>query len=143
MSYSPPSHAPEIVDRAVGDLRSLIRAVAEDPAGGARAALADTTVRIKLSDGYAVTLFLDREPVELHTAEYDAEIALAMTAPQLEQLIRGELALAMEIAHGRIAYSGPVRKFLSIVPILRRVAGDWLAGPDHGAPPLVEAVQRS
>jgi hypothetical protein len=143
VSYLPHSHAPEIVERAVGDLRALVRAVVDDSAAGARAALADTTVRIDLSDGYAVTLFLDREPVELDTAEYDAEIALAMTTPQLEQLIRGELALAMEIAHGRIAYSGPVRKFLRIVPILRRVAGDWLAGPDHGAPLLVDAVERS
>jgi hypothetical protein len=143
VSYSAPSHAQDIVERAVGDLRTLIRAVAEDPAAGARAALADTTVGIRLSDGYTVTLFLDREPVELDTAEYDTEIALAMTAPQLEQLIRGELALAMEIAHGRIAYTGPVRKFLRIVPILRRVAGDWLAGPDHGAPPLVDSVERS
>jgi hypothetical protein len=143
VSYLPHSHAPEIVERAVGDLRALVRAVVDDSAAGARAALADTTVRIDLSDGYAVTLFLDREPVELDTAEYDAEIALAMTTPQLEQLIRGELALAMEIAHGRIAYSGPLRKFLRIVPILRRVAGDWLAGPDHGAPLLVDAVERS
>jgi hypothetical protein len=143
VSYSPDRAEADIVERAVGDLRALIRAVTDDSAAGARAALADTTVRIKLSDGDAVTLFLDREPVELGTLEYDAEIALAMTASQLEQLIRGELALAMEIAHGRIVYSGPVRKFLRIIPILRRVARDWLAGPDHAAPPRVEAVERS
>lgn len=143
MSCSPPSRTTDVVERAVGDLRALIRAVADDSAAGARAALADTTVQIKLSDEYTVTLFLDREPVELDTAEHDAEIELAMTGRQLEQLIRGELALAMEIAHGRIAYSGPVRKFLRIIPILRRVARDWLAGPDHGAPPLVKALHRS
>ena len=140
MSYSPVSHAPDAVERAVGDLRALIRTVADDPAAGARVALADTTVRIKLSGGagYAFTLYLDREPVELGEAESDAEIVLAMTAPQLEQLTRGELALAMEIAHGRIAYSGPVRKFLRVIPILRAAGRDWLA---DGAPSL--AVERS
>jgi putative sterol carrier protein len=140
VSYSSLSYGPDAVDRAVGDLRALIAAVVDDPAAGARVALADTKVRIKLSDGagYAFTLYLDREPVELGEADPDAEIVLAMTASQLEQLTRGDLALAMEIAHGRIAYSGPVRKFLRIIPILRAAGRDWLA---DGAPSL--AIERS
>ena len=138
-------HQPSVVERAVRDLEALIGTVAEDPATSARVALANTTVRISLSDGpgYAFTLHVDREPIELDDGDGDAEIALAMTASQLEQLIRGELALAMEIAHGRIVYRGPVRKFLRVVPILRRVGHEWLAGGDHGAPTPVEALEGS
>jgi hypothetical protein len=125
--------AADVAERAVGGLRSLIRAIAEDPAASARIALADTTVRIKLSDGspYAPTLCFERESIELTEDADETEIELAMTALELEQLTRGELEVAMEIAEGRIAYSGPVRKFLRIVPILRRVSRDWLAEPDR------------
>jgi hypothetical protein len=63
-----------------------------------------------------------------------------MTTLQLEQLTRGELALAMEIAHGHVAYTGPVRKFLRVIPILRRVSRDWLAGAAFGAVPATTAT---
>jgi putative sterol carrier protein len=138
---------PHTANRAVRDLRSLMATLVTDPATSARVALADTRVRIELSDGLAFTLYLDREPVEMGEADDQAEIALAMTATQLEKLIHGELALAMEIAHGRIAYSGPVRKFLRVVPILRRVAQEWMADPDHdpdrSPPAAVRAPGRS
>jgi hypothetical protein len=125
------AQAPNVATLALRDLRGLLATLVTDPAASARVALAETRVGIKLSDGPAFTLYLDREPVEIGDADEHAEIALAMTATQLEMLIRGELALAMEIAHGRIAYSGPVRKFLRIVPILRRVSREWMADPDH------------
>jgi putative sterol carrier protein len=126
-------------ERAITAVHGLIRTIAHDPTASGRIALADTTVSVKLSDGpgHVFTLYLDREPIEMADHDDRAEITLAMTAIQLEQLIRGELRLAMEIAHGRIAYDGPVRKFLRVVPIIRRISNDWLAGPDHDPVPNV------
>jgi len=128
-------------ERAVHAFRDLIGMICDDTAASARMILADTTVQISLSDvsGYAFTLYLDGERVELGDSDPQAEITLAMTTPQLEQLTRGELALAMEIAHGTVAYSGPVRKFLRVIPILRRVSREWLAGPVFGADPATAA----
>jgi SCP-2 sterol transfer family len=128
------AHQPDVAERAMRGFRSLIKMVAEDPTASSRMALADTTVRIQLADGpgYAITLLLDRDPIALSDGSGEPQIALAMTAVQLEGLARGELALAMEIAHGRVDYSGPVRKFLRVMPILRRVSHQWLAGSDHG-----------
>jgi hypothetical protein len=133
---------PDAPERAMRAFRGLIEMVCEDPATSARVTLADTTVQINLSDasGYAFTLYLDAERVELGDSDPQAQIALAMTTLQLEQLTRGELALAMEIAHGHVAYTGPVRKFLRVIPILRRVSRDWLAGPAFGAVPATTAT---
>jgi hypothetical protein len=132
---------PAAPERAVRAFRELIGMICEDPATSARMTLADTSVQINLSDasGYAFTVHLDGERVELGDCEPQAQIALAMTTLQLEQLTRGELALAMEIAHGNVAYSGPVRKFLRVIPILRRVSRDWLAGAAFGAAPATAA----
>ena len=134
-------HAPEAAERAVRAFAALIGTVGRDQVTSDRVALADTTVRFNLSggDGYGFTLYLDRAPVELGADDPEAQISVAMTPRQLEELAHGELALAMEIAHGRVAYHGPVRKFLRVIPILRRVSREWLAGPGHGPGPSVQA----
>jgi hypothetical protein len=133
----------EVADRAFRALRALIRTVSDDPGTSQRVSLADTSVRITLTDGpgYTFTLYFDREPVQLGDNDHEAQIELAMTALQLEELTRGELALAIEIAQGHIVYRGPIRKFLRVIPILRSASRDWLAGPAHD--PRLQELERS
>lgn len=138
-------HGPDVAERSFRAFRSLMQMVADDARASERMALADTTVRLELTDGpgYAITILLNRAPIALSEVEEEAQITLAMTAIQLEELTRGELAVAMEIAHGRIAYSGPVRRFLRVLPILRRVSRQWLAGPDHDRGPDLPVAETS
>jgi phospholipid/cholesterol/gamma-HCH transport system ATP-binding protein len=90
-----------------------------------RLALADTSVQFVLADepDLAVTLHLDRTPIEVDDRPAGpAEINLRIASFDLAQLGKGDFKLAMAIAHGRVASSGPVRKFLRVVPVLTRLA---------------------
>ena len=81
---------------------------------------ADTTVHIHLTDTAGVTLRLDRDPIEAEPRiSGHAEIELWTSAQELLRCGRGERQLAMSIMRGQAEYSGPVRKFLRIQPILR------------------------
>ena len=74
----------------------------------------------------AVTLLLDREPPEaVASALPEAETQIHASAEQWDAFWKGEYPLAMAIARGEVSYRGPVRKFLRVVPILRRLAGEY------------------
>lgn len=100
---------------------------AEDPRLGKMVAQAGTIVRLHFTDVLTAegdpkgfTLYLDREPFEvvgglggLPESEVFASSAVWFA------LVRGQRRMAMAIAEGDITYTGPVRKFLRIVPILQ------------------------
>jgi hypothetical protein len=86
-------------------------------------ARADTTIRITLADDpdLGVTLLLDRTPIEV-VAEAPAEVALSIASVDLDRLCSPEFHLAMAIARGRVQYTGNVRKFLRVTPIVRHAS---------------------
>ena len=67
----------------------------------------------------SVTLLLDRDPPEVAEGSSPAEITIEMDSDQALAFARGELSLPTRILSGDIAYSGPVRKYLSLDPIVR------------------------
>jgi phospholipid/cholesterol/gamma-HCH transport system ATP-binding protein len=107
-------------ERVLDAFASAIDAAADDPELSRRLALANTTVEVMLADepDLSLTLLLDRTPIEIRRGGGDAEIKLQIASFDLAHLVSGEFKLAMAIARGRVRASGPVRKFLSVIPIL-------------------------
>lgn len=85
-----------------------------------RLVLAQTVVHIHFTDNVGVTLDLTKTPI---TAEPEivgsSEVQMYGTPEIFLEIIRREKQMAMAITRGEVAYEGPVRKFLRIVPILR------------------------
>jgi phospholipid/cholesterol/gamma-HCH transport system ATP-binding protein len=127
-------------ERVLDAFASAIDAAADDPELSRRLALADTTVEVILADepDLSVTLLLDRTPIEVRRGGGDdAEVTLQIASFDLAHLVSGEFKLAMAIARGRVRASGPVRKFLSVVPILRSLqAGHDTRGTTNGRKPV-------
>jgi phospholipid/cholesterol/gamma-HCH transport system ATP-binding protein len=122
-------------ERVLESFAASIESAADDPEISRRLALADTRVEVILADepDLSLILLLDRTPIELRRGgggEDDAEVKLEIASFDLAHLLSGEFKLAMAIARGRARASGPVRKFLTIVPILRSLhAGQGEDGP--------------
>lgn len=96
---------------------------------GDRIARADTSVHIHFTDTDGVTLRLDRTPIEAEPRIVGhAEVELWGSAEKFLSYARGERHLAMAIMHGEVEWSGPVRKFLRIMPILRAFDGSVWRG---------------
>lgn len=93
---------------------------ATDQRIGERLALAQTTVHIHFSETAGVTLDLTKAPIH---AEPDivgtAEVQLYGTPELFVDMVTRKTQMAMAITRGELAYEGPVRKFLRIIPILR------------------------
>jgi phospholipid/cholesterol/gamma-HCH transport system ATP-binding protein len=125
-------------ERVLETFAAAIEAAADDPEISRRLALADTRVELILADepDLSLVLLLDRTPIELCRGrgngdhDDDAEVKLEIASFDLNHLLSGEFKLAMAIARGRVRASGPVRKFLTIVPILRSLQ----AGPGAHEP---------
>ncbi|MCW2985827.1 MAG: hypothetical protein JWR63_3397 [Conexibacter sp.] len=83
------------------------------------------------------TLFLDRDPVVVDArSDTTAEIEIFFTRTDLQRFIQGDLQLPLAIATGNVDFSGPVRKFLRVTPVLRAFAKGGLeqlvdAGPTY------------
>ncbi|WP_354700595.1 hypothetical protein DSM112329_00876 [Paraconexibacter sp. AEG42_29] len=93
---------------------------AHDERLGDRLSLANTTVHIYFTDTVGVTLRLDSTPIQAEPRIVgNAEIELWGSADKFVSYARGERHLAMAIMHGEVEWTGPVRKFLRIMPILR------------------------
>jgi hypothetical protein len=84
---------------------------------------AQTTVHIHFEDvdgSAGCTIWLDRSPIAAEVGIVgEAEIELFGPSRRFMGLVTGEEAMAIVIARGDITYTGPVRKFLRVVPILR------------------------
>jgi hypothetical protein len=128
------SRAPAVPDTAgpaTDALASAQRTVAfferhaVDPHAAARLCRAATSVHIHLGEGVGATVRLDCEPLEAEVGIVGAaEIEIHCSPAQLDAHIRGERTLAQEIMRREVSYVGPVRKFLSIAPILRGLSRD-------------------
>jgi len=93
---------------------------AHDPRLGERLASAQTTVHIHYSETAGVTLDLTKVPIHAEpTIRGDAEVQLYGTPELFVEMVNREKQMAMAITRGELAYEGPVRKFLRIVPIMR------------------------
>ena len=109
------------------DLLTTLQSAATDRAVGHRLANAQTSVHLRVVDdhGAALTLLLDREPPEvLEGTIGEAEVELELPAAHLARLWDEDYHLAMAIAKGEVAYHGPVRKFLRVMPVLQRFSRD-------------------
>jgi hypothetical protein len=103
---------------------SAMDAAADDPRLGKTLARANTTVRIELADepDMAVTLLLDRVPIEVVDGSTPGEVELSIASVDLDRLCSPDFHLAMAIARGRVQYEGDVRKFLRITPVVRHAS---------------------
>lgn len=107
----------------------IMEQAARDEHVGHRLAFADTVVHIHFSDSpseLVLTLFLDRAPVETRAGAHGTpEITIEATTNDVFRFWTGDLHLAMGIARGEVQYTGPVRKLLRVIPIARRLVGDF------------------
>jgi hypothetical protein len=115
-----------------------------------RMSFANTTVQIHFTeDGMeeeSCTVWLDKTPIGAEVGLVgEAEIQLFGSAEVFLGMITGKVALAMAIARGDVTYTGPVRKFLRVVPILRTFDFDMFRretasanGTGASAPVVVE-----
>ncbi|MGI8864903.1 MAG: ABC transporter ATP-binding protein [Solirubrobacteraceae bacterium] len=111
--------------RALEEFSATIEDAAADEEFSRRLSLAETTVEFILADepDLSVTLLLDRTPIEVRREHGEAaEITIEIASFDLAHLCTGDFKLAMAIARGRAVASGPVRKFLRVVPVLRPLA---------------------
>jgi hypothetical protein len=101
-------------------------------------ARARTTVRIELADEpeLSVTLLLDRDPIEIVDSAESAEVEISIVSVDLARLYSPDFHLAMAIARGRVGYSGPVRKFLRVTPVVRHASLPTLTSTTAGEPAL-------
>ena len=107
--------------QAVGLRESLEQALSLGGDQVRRLGSAGTSVTFDVADmpDASVTVLLDRQPPEVANGVEPAEITIEMSAELATSFARGELALPTRIQSGEVPYSGPVRKYLSLDPILR------------------------
>ena len=90
-----------------------------------RMSFAHTTVHIHFIDGdeeAGCTVWLDRTPISAEVGFIgDVEVELFGSCKAFTDMITGKEAMAMLIARGEVTYTGPVRKFLRVVPIALRM----------------------
>jgi hypothetical protein len=111
------------------NFRQVMAVGANDPIAGHGLGLAHTVAHVHLTDAddLTMTLLLDRQPVEAVAGSVgDAEIEIFITSRDIDRFWAGEMHLAMAIAEGEVTYRGPVRKFLRVVPIARRLTPEYL-----------------
>jgi hypothetical protein len=116
-------------ERVLEAFAATIEEAASHTELGRRLANADTTVEVTLADepDLAVVLLLNRSPIEVLVGPGDAEARLRIASFDLANLYSEDFQLSMAIVRGRVAVSGPVRKFLRVVPILRPLAARYRA----------------
>jgi hypothetical protein len=101
-----------------------LEAAAREPRIAAKLASADTSVAIELADedGVSATLLLDREPIEITRGGGGApEATITITSADLTRMGSEEFHLAMAMARGRVQWSGAVRKFLRLAPVIQGI----------------------
>jgi hypothetical protein len=101
-----------------------IEAAARDERLSRVLARGGTTVRIELADDpeLSTMLLLDRDPIEVIDSDEPAEVEISIVSVDLARLYSPDFHLAMAIARGRVGYSGPVRKFLRVTPVVRHAS---------------------
>jgi hypothetical protein len=94
----------------------------------ARLSRARTSVAIQLGEDerIGITLRCDSDGVTVAYGIQPAEVFIRLTPRQASLFSRGSLTLPVLLAEGEVVCSGPVRRFLTVEPILRRL----IAGAD-------------
>jgi phospholipid/cholesterol/gamma-HCH transport system ATP-binding protein len=113
------AHCRRVLER----FRDSVGEAAADPRLSRRLARAETTAVVALADepDLAVTLLLDRAPIEVLDGWRDAECRLEIASADLARLGSDEVLAPMAIAGGRIAADGAVRKLMLVWPILQEL----------------------
>jgi hypothetical protein len=115
------------------DLREKLQSVLEtgDPRL-TRLSHAGTSVTFQNVDtpSESVTMLLDRNPPVVADGDEPAEITIELTAEQAGRIARGALSLPPALLSGTIGYRGPVRKYLTVEPVLRSMLAE-LDGGGH------------
>ena len=119
-----PTRARRHSEQAIERFCNVLEAAAMHQTLGRAMARADTTVRLTLADDedLAITLLLDRKPIEVVDGDVDADVELSIMSVDLDRLCSPDFHLAMAVARGRVTYEGNVRKFLRITPIIRHAS---------------------
>jgi phospholipid/cholesterol/gamma-HCH transport system ATP-binding protein len=95
-----------------------------------RLSYADTSVSFRVhGDGERVVALLDRTPPRVADNGAPAEIDIEFGPGQADRFARGELPIPAAVATGCVTVSGPIRKYLEVDPILRRLLAHVSAAP--------------
>ena len=114
-------------DARVARFVDLLTQALEDPALADRLASTGAVVQVDLDDapGSPVTFLFDRSPASVMAGQPErADIRLWMSIDDLESLADEARFLPMRITRGEVRFEGCVRKFLRVVPILRRALAE-------------------
>ncbi|HWE34171.1 MAG TPA: hypothetical protein VG410_11845 [Solirubrobacteraceae bacterium] len=120
----------------IEDFCEALEAAATEPRIAAKLAGADTSVAIVLADedGVAATLMFDRDPIGIERGPGSTpEATITITGADLQRLGAEEFHLAMAMARGRVGWSGPVRKFLRLAPVVEGILGRSAQNDDFDA----------
>lgn len=110
----------------LGTVAEAFRVAAEDEALSRRLARTQTSCSLRVTDAdRGLTVWLDREPIEVLEEPQDGtESEIHGCESDWIPVLAGDVHLGMALARGRLTWTGPVRKVLSIVPVLRSVYAD-------------------
>lgn len=107
-------------------LQAAVTEAAAVPASAARLAATGMTIRITVSDApdEGAVLLLDRATPIVLDHDADDPVAAEIVLPQalLTQVLDREARLAVALIDGRASFTGPVREFLRVLPILIALA---------------------
>jgi phospholipid/cholesterol/gamma-HCH transport system ATP-binding protein len=130
---------------------ALAGALATDHLAVGRLRYAHTTVELAvIGGGRPVVLQLDRDPPCVAPCSDRAEIRVEFTPEQALLFIGGRLRLGSVLQAGRLRFSGPLRKFLEVEPILRALlaavsdadgTNTVTVGPAAWVPPAIDQPQ--
>ncbi|WP_372787843.1 ABC transporter ATP-binding protein [Paraconexibacter sp.] len=110
---------------------ALARALDGDAGAVARLEHADTSVAFRAPGQDGAVLLLDRVPTLIPAEDEPAEIEILFTAEQARRFVVGALPLTAAIVSGQVRAEGPVRKYLEVDPILRKLLGEGHAGSEY------------
>jgi len=110
-------------ERIAKGVAAMFNRAGEDEELSERMAFARTVVEFHFCDDdeeTCCTAWLDRTPICAEMGGSDEAEIKVYAAPQVYlQMVAQKKSMAMSIAEGEITYTGPVRKFLRVVPILQ------------------------
>jgi phospholipid/cholesterol/gamma-HCH transport system ATP-binding protein len=131
------TQARRTAEAALDRFQAIIDAAARNERVGRRLAQARTSVRIELADepDLFLTLLMDGKTIAATRADVPAEIELSLSSVDLERTRSEDFNLSMAIARGRVQVAGPVRKFLRVMPIVRRLPDPTEAEAEGRLPP--------
>jgi phospholipid/cholesterol/gamma-HCH transport system ATP-binding protein len=115
-------------------LREALALALESGAPGVqRLSYARTSVTFSVSGQSGPSaLLLDQKPPRLADAEQSTEIVITLSPEQACAFASGCLAMPEAIASGAVSFSGPIRRYLEVDPILRGLLAGRCAAVNNG-----------